>query len=154
MAEKNQIPDVLDVLLTHQDGEPLFDAVMYADVHLKKGKVDVYARGDAFKTLKPGTAYDYEGTISQLVWEKQLPYVILEDTLASTKTIDWALFIPHGIRSYFAKPFFHGGKLQSLLILCSTRANHFSEARLDLYEVFYPAFLKGLRNWRKSKKAR
>jgi hypothetical protein len=52
--------------------------------------------------------YDYEGTISLLIGEKHRDYVILEDTLESTRPIDWALFIPHGIRSYFVKLFFHG----------------------------------------------
>ena len=152
IADKNQISDILDTLLEHPFGEALFDAVLYADVYLKKGSVDVYGRGDAFKTMVPGTSYDYEGTISQLIRQKQLEYVILDDTLESTRAIDWALFIPHGIRSYLAKPFFHGGKLSTLLIFCAAEPNRFSEADLDLYEVYYPAFLKGLRNWRKAKR--
>lgn len=150
MAGKQQITDVLDTLLDHQYGEPLFDAVMYADVHTKKGTVYVYGGGDAFKSLTPGTAYDFEGTISQFIFEKHLDYVILEDTLESTKPIDWALFIPYGIRSYYARPFFHGNKLRTLLIFCSNKANRFSEADLELYDVYYPSFLKGLRNWRKA----
>lgn len=152
MAGKDQMPDILDTLLEHQYGGPYFDAVMYADVYIKKGRVDVYGRGHAFKTPAPGMTYDYEGTISQLIGEKHLDYVILEDTLESTRPIEWALFIPHGIRSYFAKPFFHSGKLRTLLIFCADEPNRFSEADLGLYEVYYPAFLKGLRDWRKGKR--
>jgi hypothetical protein len=152
MEDKYRITEILETFLSHQYIEGLFDAVMYADVHVKKGKVDVYTGGDVFESIKPGSSFDYEGTISQVIGESELSYLIREEIMESTIPIDWALFIPHGIRSYFAKSFFHGGKLRSLLMLCSTRENRFSDDDLDIYELYYPAFLKGLRNWRKGKK--
>lgn len=152
IAGKDQISQILDTLLEHPYSETRFDGVMYADVYIKKGRVDVYGRGDVFKTLENATSFDYEGTISPLIWGKHLDYVIVDDTLESTRPIDWALFIPYGIRSYFAKPFFHGDKLRTLLIFCAAEPHRFSEADLEIYQVYYPAFLKGLRNWRKSKK--
>lgn len=152
MESKYEIGDVLEALLAHPYSETLFDAVMYADIYVKKGKVVVYASGDPFQNFKSGSSYDYEGTVSQSIRENRLEFLILEDTLESTKPIDWALFIPHGIRSYFAKPFHHGSSLRTLLIFCSTEANRFSETDINLYELYYPAFLQGLRNWRKKKK--
>lgn len=154
MGEKYDMAEILDTLLGHQLGGPLFEAVMYADVYVKKHKVIVYARGkggEVFATLKPGTAFDFEGTVSQAIWENRLDFLILADTLESTKPIDWALFIPHGVRSYFVKPFFHGDRLRTLLLLCSTQPNRFSEEDMEIYELYYPAFLKGLKNWRKKK---
>ncbi len=154
MDEKYGMKEILDTLLVHQFGSPAFEAVMYADVYVKKRKVIVYARGkggEVFATLKPGTVFDFEGTVSQAIWENNLDFLILEDTLESTKPIDWALFIPHGVRSYFVKPFFHGDQLRTLLLFCSTEPNRFSEEDMDTYELYYPAFLKGLKNWRKKK---
>lgn len=152
--EKYDMEEILDTLLGRQYGNPLFEAVMYADVYVKKRKVIVYARGkggEVFATLKPGTTFDFEGTVSQAIWENHLDFLILGDTLESTKPIDWALFIPHGVRSYFVKPFYHGDQLRTLLLFCSTQPNRFSEEDMDIYELYYPAFLKGLKNWRKKK---
>jgi hypothetical protein len=154
MSEKHNMADILDTLLGFQYGGSFFDAVMYADVYVKKRKVVVYARGkdgEVFANLKPGTTFNFEGTISQAIWENKLDFLILGDTLESTKPIDWALFIPHGVRSYFVKPFFHGDQLRTLLLFCSTQPNRFSEKDMEIYELYYPAFLKGLKNWRKTK---
>ena len=76
----------------------------------------------------------------------------MDDTLQSLRPIDWALFIPHGIRSYLAKPFYHGDKLRTMLLFCSTEANVYSQKDLELYALYYPAFLHGLKNWRNRKK--
>ena len=154
MSQKYHMEKILDTLLKHQYGGSLFDAIMYADVYVKKRKVTVYARGkggEVFATLKPGTSFDYEGTISQAIWENRLDFFILGDTLESTKPIDWALFIPHGVRSYFVKPFLHGDQLRTLLIFCSTQPNQFFEKDMEIYELYYPAFMKGLKNWRKKR---
>ncbi|HLP61702.1 MAG TPA: hypothetical protein VK186_22875, partial [Candidatus Deferrimicrobium sp.] len=45
IGEKYNMEEILDTLLEYQYGGPLFDAVMYADVYVKKRKVAVYARG-------------------------------------------------------------------------------------------------------------
>ena len=49
----------------------------------------------------------------------------MEDTLDSIKSIDWVLFAPHGIRSYFAKPFYTEQGLHAILILASLRPGSF-----------------------------
>jgi hypothetical protein len=149
MEGKYKMEDVLDTLLAHQYGKPLFEAVLYADIYEDKKKVYVYARGGSFATIEKGAVYDYRGTVSQAIRENRLPFMILEDTLLSTRPIDWALFIPHGVRSYFAKPFYHGAKLRTLLMFCSTEVNRYSEKEMELYELYYPAFLRGLKNWRR-----
>jgi len=149
VEKKKKMEDVLDTLLENPYGDFSFEALMYADVQVKKHRVNVYARGEAFKTIDFGASYDYEGTISQMLKENRLEYLIVEDTLESTKPIDWALFIPQGIRSYYAQPFFHGNNLRTVLLFCSTEENRFSEKDREIYELYYPAFSKGLKNWRK-----
>lgn len=152
MENKYEIEDVLGTLLARRYTEPIFEAVMYVDIYVKKRKVDVYVSGDPFFNFKSGASYDYEGTISQAIRENQLDFLIMEDTLESTKPIDWALFVPYGVRSYIARPFYHGSNLRTLLMFCSTEPHRFTETDLNLYDIYYPAFLQGLRNWRKRKK--
>jgi len=152
VAEKQDINDILDTFLVHPFRDVQFDAILYADVKEKKGKVYVYARGAAFASMKPGSIFDFEGTVSQAIRENRLDFLLMGDTLESTRPTDWALFIPYGIRSYFARAFYHGQKLSSVLFLCSTQPHQFSEDQQKDYELFYPAFLKGLANWRKGKK--
>jgi hypothetical protein len=149
IAQKKMMADVLDTLLENPYGDFSFEAIMYADVQIKKHRVDVYARGDAFESIAFGASYEYEGTISQMLKENQLEYLIVEDTLESTKPIDWALFIPQGIRSYYAQPLYHGKNLRTVLLFCSTEKNRFCEKDRKIYQLYYPAFSKGLKNWRK-----
>ena len=84
----------------------------------------------------------------------KLDHLIVENTFASIKAIDWALFIPHGIRSYFAKPFYERRTIRSVLILCSEQNNHFSTAHLEEYSLYYMPFQKALKNWRAAQKNR
>ena len=83
-----------------------------------------------------------------------LDHLIMEDTFSSIKAIDWALFIPHGIRSYFAKPFYERKTMRSVLIICSTERNRFSESAIHRYALLNAPFLKGLKNWRRATKGR
>lgn len=146
---KTDIKEILAVFLLHQFIERLFDAIIYVDVHLKKREVDFYAYGNAFSGLKVYNAYDSDSIISQALREGQIEYFAREDTLASTKPLDWALFIPHGIRSYYVKPFFHGSVLNTLLIFCSTSPGWYEQDICQNLEVYYPVFMKALKKRRK-----
>ena len=144
---------VLHILLEDQFGEECFDAIMYSDIYSKRNKVMVYTAGKAFERLPQGEMFSYEGTIAENIDRFKLEHLIVEDTFSSIKAIDWALFVPHGIRSYFAKPFYERKTMRSVLILCSLKRKHFSTRRLDDYAIYYEPFLLGLRNWRKHQKA-
>ncbi len=144
------IQRVLEILLNNPyDGKP-FDGILYSDIQIKKDKVVVYAVGETFEKLKSGESFAYEGTIAENIENYKLDHLIVEDTMSSIKTIDWALFIPHGIRSYFAMPFFERNSLRSILILCSRKPAAFSEEKIPEYSLLNKAFVKGLKNWRKS----
>jgi len=148
------INSILRILLENQVGDDPFDAIMYSDIYAKRNKVMVYTAGKPFDPLPQGEMFSYEGTIAENIDRFKLEYLIVEDTFASIKAIDWALFVPHGIRSYFAKAFYERKTMRSVLILCSLNRKHFSTRRLDDYAVYYDPFLRGLKNWRKQQKAR
>jgi len=148
VAAVADIAKVLEILLENQVAGDGFDAIIFSDIHAKRNKVVVYTAGDPLKAIPMGETYAYEGTIAENIERFKLEHLIVDDTFASIKAIDWALFIPNGIRSYFAKAFYERKVMRSVLILCSTRRNHFSVQRLPEYETTYEPFLRGLKNWR------
>ncbi len=149
VAKVKDIHRVLQILLENQPDPESFDAIIYSDIYARKNKVVVYTAGKAFRPLPQGEVYAYEGTIAENIDRFKLEHLIVDDTFASIKAIDWALFIPHGIRSYFAKPFYERNTIRSVLILCSVNSGHFSSRKLEEYAVYYDPFLRGMKNWRK-----
>lgn len=114
--------------------------IMFSTIRSTQGLVEVHGVGRLFSSLEWGMAHAYEGTIAQDIERFSLESVFVEDTLDSIKSIDWAMFIPCGVRSYFAKPFYSAEGLSSLLIFVSEKPGDtavLSEARLrPLYESF------------------
>lgn len=152
VGEEKDIQKVLRILLDNQPADRQFDAIIYSDIYATRKKVVVYTAGKPFEPLPQGEVFPYEGTIAENIDRFKLEHLIVEDTFASIKAIDWALFVPHGIRSYFAKAFYERKLMRSVLILCSVNRNFFSNAGLDGYELYYEPFLKGLKNWRTAQK--
>jgi PAS domain S-box-containing protein len=148
VAKVADISKVLEILMENQVAPDRFDAVIFSDIHARRNKVIVYTAGNPLKAIPAGETYAYEGTIAENIDRFKLEHLIVDDTFASIKAIDWALFIPNGIRSYFAKAFYERKVMRSVLILCSTQRNHFTAQRLPEYECYYEAFLRGLKNWR------
>ncbi len=141
---------LLQILLENPYHNKAWDGIIYSDIHIKKNKVVVYASGESFKNLTYGESFSYEGTIAENIEQYKLDNLIVDDTLSSIKAIDWALFTPYGIRSYYAIPFYERNALRSVLILCSTHTNAFSESEIDNYNLLNAPFIKGLKNWRKA----
>ncbi|MES9996102.1 PAS domain-containing protein [Desulfovibrio aminophilus] len=148
LAGKNDIHEILGIFLQAQLPRHSFDAVMFSDIHTKKNKVFVYGAGEPFAHVEPGEMYSYEGTIAQSIERFRLDHLIVEDTLESIKAIDWALFIPKGIRSYFAKPFYQRGALRAVLVLCSREPNAFPASGLPEYSCLFEPFETAIRSWR------
>ena len=82
-----------------------YDGVMFSDVQERTNKVVVFGAGDPFDEMPQGETFSYKGTIAEDIARYGLDHLIVDDTQDSIKPIDWALFLPHGIRSYFAKPY-------------------------------------------------
>jgi len=151
-ASEGDMVMMLNTILDNQPIERLADSILYSDVHVKEDKVYTYGVGPAFKSLNPGEEYPYEGTIAENIIKYDLKDIIVEDTFQSIKPIDWALFIPKGVKSYYAKPMFENGALRTVLIFCSKKSLVFSEKNSRSYNCIFPVFQKGLDVWRVSKK--
>ncbi len=154
IAKKNNMVEILGTFLENQEKIARIDGIIYSDVHAKKNQVYIETVGAPFATLDEGHIFPFEGTIAENIERFKLDYLIVEDTFESIKAIDWALFIPHGIRSYFAKPFYERSVIRSVLILCSTERKGFSPEYIENYAILYESFLRGLKNCRKSNRAR
>lgn len=144
-----QIPDILNRLKSNPYAQFQIEALMVVDLQAPRKKPNIHVVGESFALSDFQSHFNFEGAIMQDIRQRRVEHVILEDTLESTRPIDWALFIPYGIRSYFVKPYFFGSKLRHLLFFCSTEVGAFSEKQLDVYQMYSKAFIKGLRKWRK-----
>ena len=143
-GKKGNISGILNLLLDNQPVHGLANAMLYSDIHLEEGIVYVWGAGEAFKPLAPAYSHPYEGTIAENIVNYDLNHIIVENTFESIKPVDWAIFIPHGIKSYFAKPFFTKGKITTVLIFCSTERAVFNEENIKFYDSIYPAFENSL----------
>jgi len=129
---------------------PGVDGLMFSDIQSSRGQVEVYGVGPLFSSLAWGASHAYEGTIAQDIERFGLESLTVEDTLDSIKSIDWAMFIPCGVRSYFAKPFYAAEGLHAVLIFaCSAPvAGTINEA--DFHDLYEP-FARLVSRWRAAK---
>ena len=127
---------------------PEVDGLMLSHIQMNSGRVAVYGVGKVFESLEWGMQHAYEGTIAQDVERFGLHSLMVEDTLDSVKSIDWALFAPQGVRSYFAKPFYSEHGLRAVLILTSRKANAFDASAETAYADVVRAFGALARRWR------
>jgi hypothetical protein len=127
-----------------------FDAVMFSDVHVKKNKVYVYAAGTPPLDLEQGAQFDYKGTIAEDINHFSLGHLTVDDTQESIKPIDWALFVPQGIRSYFARPFHSRKALRTVLILCSRTPGIFTGSTAEDFDDLFNPLNEAIKAWRRS----
>lgn len=125
------------------------DAILFSDVHVPRNKVIVYGAGAPFSGMQQAETFSYKGTIAQDIMRYSLDYLIVDDTQDSIKPIDWALFVPRGIRSYFAMPFFSRTALRTVLILCSTTPGRFAGRGLADYAAMFKTINDAIRAWRR-----
>ncbi len=138
VARAASLREAMELLLASHEPHA-FDGIIYSDIHADKGQVTLYGVGESCADFW-GLAFAYEGTIAQNIERHGLNYLVVDDTLDSIKSIDWALFVPRGIRSYYARPFYRYNRLRAVLILCSMRPGAFSLEAAERYEVLAPAF--------------
>jgi hypothetical protein len=154
--EKDMAPDMaqlslregLAALLAAHAAE--LDGLIFSDILSLQGRVEVYGVGEPFADLAWGAAHSYEGTIAQDIEHFGLNSLVVDDTLDSIKSIDWVLFSPHGVRSYFAKPFFGRHGLHAVLILVSRRPHAFGPDAEQRFADLLEPFRQLIENWRNS----
>lgn len=140
--------DGLAALLAAHASE--LDGLIFSDILSLQGRVEVYGVGEPFADLAWGAAHSYEGTIAQDIEQFGLTSLVVDDTLDSVKSIDWVLFSPRGVRSYFAKPFFGRHGLHAVLILTSRRARAFGADAEQRFADLLEPFRLLIENWRSS----
>jgi len=149
-ASRGDMGAILQILLDHQPSGALADSILFSDVHEEKGVVYTYGVGPSFESLQPSESYPYEGTIAENIKEYNLENIIVEDTFQSIKPIDWALFIPQNVKSYYARPFYEGGDLKTVIVFCSQKCSVFDKENVKAYGSLFPLFLEGLKIWRQA----
>ncbi|MEG6506275.1 hypothetical protein [Nitratidesulfovibrio sp. 1201_IL3209] len=150
-ARLKPLPDIAEILaVLHAFRLPSYDCdgLLFSDIHQRRNKVFVHWAGEPFTGMPQGEMFPFDGTIAQDIVSYKLDSLIVDDTLDSIKAIDWALFIPRGIRSYFAKPFYRRGVLRAVLILCSRRPAAFPTTGLPEYSILFDPFDKAIQAWR------
>lgn len=126
-----------------------FDGILFSDIHVRKNKVVVYWAGPAFAGMSQGEAFPFKGSIAEAINRYNLTHLTLTDTQESIKPIDWVLFVPQGIRSYFARPFYSRKVLRTVFILCSKSSGAFTGyAAQDFDDLFRPLD-EVVRAWRR-----
>lgn len=151
VQESPTLRDALGTLINTADF-PAMDGLMFSDILSHEGRVQVYGVGKPYEEMPWGATHEYEGTIAQDIERFNLRSLIMDDTRDSIKSIDWVLFIPHGVRSYFAKPFFDDNKLRAVMIMTSSAPRAFPPDSEDYFSHLYQPFALAIDNWRKNKK--
>ncbi|NDV18680.1 hypothetical protein GO013_04505 [Pseudodesulfovibrio sp. JC047] len=123
--EAADISDMLCRVLELPEIAKRCNAVMLSDIQTRRKTVIVTGVGAPLADMTPGEKFSYKGTIAEDIARFKIDHLVVDDTLDSIKPIDWALFIPRGIRSYYAKPYYEKDILKTVLILCSTEPNRF-----------------------------
>ncbi|MUM78858.1 hypothetical protein GKC30_14580 [Pseudodesulfovibrio sp. F-1] len=139
---------ILGQALEHPDIHKCCNAIMISHVHPRANKVFVTGAGAPLADMPPCEEFSYRGTIAEDIDRFNLDHLVVDETMDSIKPIDWALFIPRGIRSYFAKPFYQGKTLRTVLILCSTEPNRFVGLQADSFDSVLRPLNKAARTLR------
>ena len=127
------------------------DGVMFSDIQSSRGRVEVYGVGPCFENIAWGARYAYEGTIAQDIERFGLPSITVDDTLDSVKSIDWVMFIPHQVRSYFAMPFYDAHGLHAVLIIASRRPGAFHAKTEKNFAPLREQFERTVARWRSAR---
>lgn len=128
------------------------DGLMFSDILSAEGRVVVYGTGPAFQELPWGSSHPYEGTIAQEIERYGLHSMTVEETLDSIKSIDWVLFAPHGVHSYFAKPFYSDQGLHAVLIVASRQPEHFGSDAEERFSSLFGPFEQLVLAWRQTRR--
>lgn len=126
-----------------------YEAILFSDVRVRKNVVAVYSAGPPFEGMQQAETFSYKGTIAEDINRYSLDYLVVDDTQDSIKPIDWVLFVPRGIRSYFAMPFYSRGVLRTVLILCSTEPARFAAKEPEPFIAMLTTINEAVRSWRR-----
>ncbi len=144
------IHQIMEVCLDSPLAAGLFEGILLSDVHVRKNIVTVYGAGAPFQGMQASESFSYKGTIAEDINRYALDYLVVDNTQDSIKPIDWALFVPRGVRSYFAMPFYSRSVLRTVLILCATEQGRFTNTPPDLFKDLLEILNGAVRTWRRN----
>ncbi|TIH15932.1 diguanylate cyclase [Marinifilum sp. JC120] len=145
LAKCNTVKCLLKTMLKTIPTGSSTDAIMFSHISISENKVKVTGAGTPFAKLSENRTHPYEGSIAENIVRFNLKKHVVMETSKSIKPIDWALFIPHGIHSYYAQPFYDNGILTGVLVFCSTKSHGYdADAAAPLHEV-YEEFLANMK---------
>ncbi len=110
----------LEAMLTHQPEAMQAEGLMLSRIYPEEDRVEVTGVGTPFAGMEDKASYPYVGSIAENLVQYGLGHLVVEETTRSIRPIDWVLFIPRNVHSYYAEPWFENGKLRYVLIYCST----------------------------------
>lgn len=145
------ITDIGEILRTsvHSPLAAGSEGILFSDIHIRRNKVVVWGCGKGVEDIH-GETYAFKGTIAEDIEKFALSHMIVDDTRESIKPIDWTLFVPKGIVSYFARPFHVRGTLRTVLILFSTRPGAFEGKRAEDFDSLFIPVERAIRGWRRA----
>ena len=150
ISSLSKINEVMEACLASPLAEGQYEGILFSDVHVRKNVVTVYAAGKPFENMGPAENFSYKGTIAEDINRYSLDHLVVDDTQDSIKPIDWALFVPSGIRSYFAMPFYSRAVLRTVLILCSTEPARFTGKGPETFLGMLETINDAVRAWRRN----
>lgn len=140
----SSVRTLLGTLLKALPSGSATDAILLSRITMEKNEVAVTAVGRPFDSTPEELVHPYEGSIAESMLRFAQNNQVVPETSKSIKAIDWALFIPRGIRSYYAHPFFIEDRLAYVLIFCSTQPDTYDPDSSAPLSELYDAFLTNL----------
>ncbi len=153
VSDLSDINAIMTTCLKRARSSKQFEAILFSDVHVRKNKVVVYGAGKPFSSMTQSDSFSFKGTIAEDIDRYNLEYLIVDDTQDSIKPIDWVLFVPSGIRSYFAMPFYSRSVLKTVIILCSTKPRSFTDKTPEDFSEIFGTMNQAVKAWRRNKRS-
>lgn len=144
MSNSKSIKGILKAIHDNLPSDTPTDAVMLSRIFIGENKIQVTGAGEPFESVAENDTHSYSGSIAENIVKFGLEHLVMGDTSKSIKPIDWALFIPRGIRSYYAQPFYVENDLRYVLIFCSTKPDSYTEDTATRYRAIFPAFMESI----------
>lgn len=136
--------DLLRLILRDPQILPAAEGIILSRIFPEENRVSVTCEGAMFTNSMQHADFPYVGSIAENIARFGLNSLTVDETSRSIRPIDWALFIPQGVRSYYAEPWFEQNGIRLVLIFCSPRGGAFSDVRGASLRKLVDAFARRL----------
>ena len=137
--------ELLRLILRDPQILPAAEGIILSRIFPEENRVSVTCEGAMFTNSMQHADFPYVGSIAENIVRFGLNSLTVDETSRSIRPIDWALFIPQGVRSYYAEPWFEQNGIRLVLIFCSPRSGAFSDVRGASLRKLVDAFARRLR---------